>query len=154
MNTNPTDSKALPLWWPQFIRNICEITDRRSPEDEPDAIVATPDELAVCAINAIENEREYRGPWLNAQDMKALQRVDECFEDGEGYDVPAILMKRLAELGAVRHLARGAYEITAFGRYVLGSAHSRTPLETIDECNARLSREHRAELEAKGPAHG
>lgn len=49
-----TSIGALPLWWTQFIRNISEIADRNSPEDEPGAIVATPDELAVCALNAIE----------------------------------------------------------------------------------------------------
>lgn len=51
---------ALPLWWTQFIRNISEIADRNSPEDEPGAIVATPDELAVCALNAIENDHAPR----------------------------------------------------------------------------------------------
>ena len=118
-----------------------------------DALGLNPHEGGAAPIlAAIEQLREQvAGPWMNAQDMKALQRVEECFEDGEGYDVPKLLMRRLAEIGAVRHLARGACEITAFGRYVLGSAHSRKPLETIDECNARLGREHRAAGIARTP---
>ena len=44
----------LPTWWPKFIENICELPDRNSPEDEPEALVATPDELENCAMRAME----------------------------------------------------------------------------------------------------
>lgn len=45
---------VLPDWWAWFIQNICELPDRNSPEDEPEAMVATPDELENCAIRAME----------------------------------------------------------------------------------------------------
>jgi len=45
---------VLPIWWQWFIQNICELPDRNSPEDEPEAMVATPDELENCAIRAME----------------------------------------------------------------------------------------------------
>ena len=82
--------------------------------------------------------------WLNHSDMAALERVNECFEDGEGYDVPASKMKRMAELGVVQSLGFGRYGITSFGRIILGSRHLRKPLETAEECNSRLGREHQA----------
>lgn len=89
-----------------------------------------------------------RSSWLNPEDMAALERVSECFEDGEGYDVGAEQMKRMAELGVVRHHSAGRYSITSFGRWVLGSELLRQPLETSAECNARLGAEHRAKLAA------
>ena len=90
-----------------------------------------------------------RTAWLNANDMAALERLDEVFQDGEGYDVPAAQMKRMAEIGVVRHHSAGRYSITSFGRWVLGSRLLRQPLETIAECNARLGEEHRAALAAQ-----
>lgn len=44
----------LPPWWPQFIQNVCEIPDRTSPDDEPEVLLATQDELERCALRAIE----------------------------------------------------------------------------------------------------
>ena len=44
----------LPAWFDKFLTNACEIPDRNSPDDEPDAIVATLEELRNCAVNAIE----------------------------------------------------------------------------------------------------
>ncbi len=90
-----------------------------------------------------------RRAWLNNADMAALERVDELFQDGEGYDVPAEQMKRMAELGVIRHHNAGRYTITSFGRWVLGSTLLRQPLETSAECNDRLREEHRAALAAK-----
>jgi len=46
---------GLPQWFDAFLTNVCEIPDRNSPEDEPEAIVATLDELRACALNAIES---------------------------------------------------------------------------------------------------
>lgn len=43
---------ALPCWWPDFIQNVAELPDRNSPEDEPEAMIATADELGACAIAA------------------------------------------------------------------------------------------------------
>ena len=45
---------ALPCWWPDFIQNVAELPDRNSPEDEPDAMIATGEELGACAIDAID----------------------------------------------------------------------------------------------------
>jgi Lar family restriction alleviation protein len=39
-------------WIDTFLRNVCELPDRNSPEGEPDAIVATLKELRECALNA------------------------------------------------------------------------------------------------------
>lgn len=50
----PAAATALPAWWPDFITNVCEIPDRNSPEDEPDAMIATAKELEGCALRAIE----------------------------------------------------------------------------------------------------
>lgn len=83
------------------------------------------------------------GGWLNPEDMAALQRVDECFDDGEGHDLPKARVDRLIELGVMRHNGRGYYSITSFGSFVLGCEHRHLPLETSSECNERLGREHK-----------
>jgi hypothetical protein len=46
--------ESLPSWFDAFLTNVCEIPDRNSPEGEPEAIVATLEELKSCAMNAIE----------------------------------------------------------------------------------------------------
>ncbi|OZI26674.1 hypothetical protein CAL26_04960 [Bordetella genomosp. 9] len=48
------DDGGLPVWWGTFIQNISEIPDRNSPDDEPEAMIATRDDLENCALNAIE----------------------------------------------------------------------------------------------------
>ncbi|WP_322073373.1 hypothetical protein [Burkholderia cepacia] len=52
----------LPHWFEIFLTNVCELPDRNSPEGEPDAIVATLDELRNCALNAIEQCVSYAVP--------------------------------------------------------------------------------------------
>lgn len=52
-------------------------------------------------------------------EMKALHRFHECVTDGEGYDVPKVMMKRLAEIGLVRRVTANIYEHTNFGLSVL-----------------------------------
>jgi hypothetical protein len=47
---------ALPSWWPDFIQCVAELPDRNSPEDEPDAMIATAEELGACAIAAQAKE--------------------------------------------------------------------------------------------------
>jgi hypothetical protein len=54
-------------------------------------------------------------PKLTLQELSAFNRFLETCEDGEGYDVPKSMMQRLAQIGVVRHLSRGFYEITEFG---------------------------------------
>jgi hypothetical protein len=59
-------STTLPARFEKFLTNVCELPDRNSPEDEPDAVIATLDDLRSCALSAIETqeaedrEAEYR----------------------------------------------------------------------------------------------
>ncbi|MDR0226123.1 MAG: DUF4406 domain-containing protein [Burkholderiaceae bacterium] len=48
----PAVDAALPSWWPDFIQCVAELPDRNSPEDEPDAMIATAEELGACALAA------------------------------------------------------------------------------------------------------
>lgn len=50
----PLDAN-IPAWFGQFLTNVCELPDRNSPEDEPEAVVATIMEMIGCAANAIEH---------------------------------------------------------------------------------------------------
>jgi len=61
------------------------------------------------------------GRLLNANELAALRRFDECAQDGEGYDVPKEMMQRLAEIGVVRRTSGSYYEHTDFGQHVLGN---------------------------------
>jgi hypothetical protein len=47
---------------------------------------------------------------LTEEEKKAALRFCETCEDGQGYDVPKSMMKRLVELGLVVHKGRGWYE--------------------------------------------
>ena len=58
--------------------------------------------------------------WLTDDERKAFERFNETCEDGEGYDVPRQMMKRLAEIGVIHHTSRGIYGITKFGRSLVG----------------------------------
>jgi hypothetical protein len=57
--------------------------------------------------------------WLTDDERKALKRFMETCDDGEGYDVPKQMMKRLAVVGAVQHIGGGIYGITEFGNWLL-----------------------------------
>lgn len=83
---------------------------------------------------------------LNAEDIAALERFNETADDDESYDLPKVSIQRLSELGALRNHGFGRYSITSFGRFVLGDRMTTLPLETAQECNDRLSREHRASI--------
>lgn len=56
---------------------------------------------------------------LNADEMAALRRFEECAQDGEGYDVPPEMMARLADIGVVRRLVGRYFKATDFGMRVL-----------------------------------
>lgn len=56
---------------------------------------------------------------LTNDELNALLRFSETCEDGEGYDVPFVMMERLAKIGAVQHLNDDYYEITEFGDLLL-----------------------------------
>ncbi|KVS52214.1 hypothetical protein WK39_26510 [Burkholderia cepacia] len=64
----------MPQWFEMFLTNVCELPDRNSPEDEPDAIVATLDELRNCALNAIEQCVSYAAPQPAQADAPAEAR--------------------------------------------------------------------------------
>ncbi|WP_371763345.1 hypothetical protein [Massilia sp.] len=56
---------------------------------------------------------------LNADELAALRRFNETCEDGEGYDVPKPMMRRLSEIGVVQRLSGAYYHVTEFGMRVL-----------------------------------
>ena len=58
---------------------------------------------------------------MSEDERKAFERFNETCEDGEGYDVPKTMMKRLAEIGVIHHTSRGIYGITKFGRLLVGN---------------------------------
>jgi hypothetical protein len=60
---------------------------------------------------------------LNADELAALHRFNECALDGEGYDVPKEMMQRLAEVGVVRRKSGAFYEHTEYGLAVLDGSH-------------------------------
>lgn len=55
---------------------------------------------------------------LNAEELAAFNRCVDCFDDGEGYDVPKPMMSRLAQIGVLRHVGKGVYETTEFGMHI------------------------------------
>ena len=64
-------------------------------------------------------------PFAILQDeMAALERFHECATDGEGYDVPKKMMRRIAEIGLVRRVTADIYEHTVFGLAVLNGKFS------------------------------
>lgn len=56
---------------------------------------------------------------IKENDFKNLSRFEETSSDGEGYDVRAEDMERLAEIGVVRYHGKKEYSITSFGQSVL-----------------------------------
>ncbi|WP_323120021.1 hypothetical protein [Burkholderia alba] len=76
-------ANELPHWFDMFLTNVCEISDRNSPEGEPDAIVATLDELRNCALNAIEQCVSYAVPVPAQADAPAEARTT-CMCSGLG----------------------------------------------------------------------
>ena len=59
--------------------------------------------------------------WMSEDEREAFERFNETCEDGEGYDVPKTMMRRLAEIGVIHHTSRGIYGITKFGRLLVGN---------------------------------
>lgn len=58
-------------------------------------------------------------PWLQANDMAALERFAETTDDDESYDIGKEAVQRLAGFGCLRSHGFGKYSITDFGHYVL-----------------------------------
>lgn len=69
------DGATLPAWFDAFLTNVCEIPDRNSPEDEPEAIIATLEELKSCALNAIESVYDEATPEAISSAADAVQRI-------------------------------------------------------------------------------
>lgn len=83
--------------------------------------------------------------FLNEADHAALFTFyNQCDDmDADGYTVQKEDMKRLAELGCVRHVGRGRYEVTRFGDWIIESTflqNPKLPLRTIDDFNAEQAR--------------
>jgi hypothetical protein len=69
---------------------------------------------------------------LNADELAALRRFDECAQDGEGYDVPKEMMQRLAEIGVLQRRSGAYYQATEFGQSVLGNAPAASVAQAED----------------------
>lgn len=78
---------GLPSWWPAFIQNVCELPDRTSPEDEPEAMVATAEELESCAMAAIEAASEDESPATDTDEAGALRAFDRAKQKGHSHDL-------------------------------------------------------------------
>lgn len=62
--------------------------------------------------------------FINAEECAALNRFRETCEDGEGYDVPKEMMRRLAVIGAIRRVSGAFYEFTEFGNWLMEATAS------------------------------
>ncbi len=78
-----------------------------------EAITAIKEALAQPAQEPVE--------WMDEDERKAFERFNETSEDGEGYDVPKQMMKRLAQIGVVHHTSGGIYGVTEFGNWMLNN---------------------------------
>lgn len=56
--------------------------------------------------------------FLQPNDYYLLHRFIETTEDGEGYDITKVEIKRLADLGVVQSHGFGKYSVTMFGHWV------------------------------------
>jgi hypothetical protein len=63
--------------------------------------------------------------WMDADERQSFERFNETCADGEGYDVPKPMMRRLAEIGVIYHMSRGIYGITEFGLSLLATPPQR-----------------------------
>lgn len=125
-----------------------EATSKACEEIYSAMVCAAPDEQ-----HAPEKPTSWRdwmgrlGMKVDAQETRALLRFNETLEDGEGYDVPKPMMRRLAEIGLVRHFARGMYGLTEIGRGIVASAAERGERR---DTSSRQAEDAAYELGAKG----
>ena len=73
--------------------------------------------------------------FLNPEDQADLERLNDLFMDDMPWDLEKPRMKRLTELGVIRHVAGGYYAITAFGRHCIDPEWG-LPLRTIEQINS------------------
>lgn len=90
-------------------REVCNAIDQQAALSRPSAIRA----------QAMEDELPPLPFAILPEEMKALKRFHDCVSDGEGYDVPKEMMKRLAIIGVVRRVTANYYEHTEFGLSIL-----------------------------------
>lgn len=94
--------EELPHWFEMFLTNVCELPDRNSPEGEPDAVIATLEELRNCALNAIEQCVSYAAP----QPAQADARVGLTDEQRESVEHAATWLARSEDLQNKAHAER------------------------------------------------
>lgn len=77
-----------------------------------------PHHLTVKAMQAAQKIKKSLS-MVSDEDIKHLIRFHETTEDNEAYDVPKVIMKRLANIGLIGHASAGRYFITDFGQSVI-----------------------------------
>ncbi|WP_244109895.1 hypothetical protein [Burkholderia ambifaria] len=111
----------LPHWFDMFLTNVCELPDRNSPEGEPDAIVATLDELRNCAVNAIEQCVSYAQPpsadaaAAPADERAAFEAACDALPEGVNWGdrlTPEIAQHIMARAAASQSTAAAGQEAT------------------------------------------
>jgi len=104
--------------------------------------------LAVAPVPAPVPQGPMALPFAILPDeMAALRRFHECSQDGDEYDVPKPMMKRLAEIGLVRRVTSSIYEYTTFGLSVLIGEFSDSPDYANVARAAEMSRQYAQTLE-------
>jgi len=102
---------------------------QKQPEETPDSKYDVDTRYVVIREieAALAQPEQEPVAWLSDDERKAFQRFYETWDDGEGYDVPKPMMKRLAQIGVIHHISRGLYDITKFGHSLLDYATSSHP---------------------------
>ena len=127
----PKEPEQEPVAWMIWGKNNVPSLTFKNPSDKHvfDSLYTTPPQRK-------EPEQEPVS-WMSEDEREAFERFNETCEDGEGYDVPKTMMRRLAEIGVIHHTSRGIYGITKFGRLLVGNTTppQRKPLtdEQIEE---------------------
>ena len=113
----------------QIEQSICaarigqQLNDDRENELHQDEKAVIADAIDMLqGLLAQPEQMPVNNAFLTTPEMAAFSRFLETCEDGEGYDVPKSMMHRLAQIGVVRHLSRGIYNITEFGQSVIDTA--------------------------------
>lgn len=81
---------------------------------------ASANELAECQAR----EAKVLPDFITQKHCDDLIRVNECFDDGQEYDLPKTDMVNLAKAGLVSHTSRGIYMITGLGYHILYAIQS------------------------------
>ena len=102
--------------------NLYQVMLAAAPQPEPVDV----DPMAMLPFAILDDE------------LADLRRFTDCADDGEGYDVPKNRMKRLAEIGLLRHVSAGYYEHTVFGLSVLNGDFTTPQPDRTAELEAAL----------------